>query len=317
MSRLAIFILFSLISYSIFPQSKNNRISPEDYIQLYKDIAIREMKRSGIPASITLSQGMLESDNGNSRLARNAKNHFGIKCHNDWKGKGFYQDDDKANECFRTYSIAEDSYIDHTDFLLSKQRYSFLFEYKSSDYKNWAKGLKKAGYATSPTYAGKLIEIIERYELHYFDSDLTASQRPASHYKTSRNKKDDPEFTINIKSRPIYQKNNVDFIIVKKGDTFYKISNEMELLNWELFKYNELTKDSVLREGQVLYLQPKRRRAERGSDFHTVKPGETSYTISQQYGIKLKQLLKFNHLTDTTAIHSGDVLNLRKKKKIE
>lgn len=310
-------ILFLIANGSlIYSQSKTNRISAEEYIQLYKDIAIKEMKRSGIPASITLAQGMLESDNGNSRLAKNAKNHFGIKCHDNWKGKGFYMDDDKANECFRTYKSAEESFLDHSDFLLSKQRYSFLFEYKTNDYKSWAKGLKKAGYATNPVYAQKLIEIIEKYQLQYFDSEITAMQRPASHYRTSRKQQTDPDFTININARPIFQNNNVDYILVKKGDTFNKLANELELLNWELYRYNELTKDSMLREGEILYLQPKRRRAERGKDTHIVKAGETSYSISQLYGIKWKQLLKFNHLSDTTHLSTGEILNLRKKKKI-
>jgi LysM repeat protein len=315
MSRLTLFFLLSIlfVPVQIYPQSKS-RISAEEYIKQYKDIAIIEMKRSGIPASITLAQGMLESENGNSRLARNAKNHFGIKCH-DWNGKGFYQDDDKANECFRTYKNANESYMDHSDFLMSKQRYSMLFGYKSSDYKNWAKGLKKAGYATNPEYANKLIKLIEDYQLYYFDSEVTASQRPVSHYKTGRKQKADPDFMVNINARPIYQRNNVDYIITKKGDTFSKLANDLELLNWELLRYNELSKDSVIHEAQVLFIQPKRRRAESGKEFHTVKDGETSYSISQLYGVKWKQVLKFNHLSDTTALKTGDVLNLRKKKK--
>jgi LysM repeat protein len=315
MNRSILYFLFAILFIpKVYPQSKN-RISVEDYISQYKDIAINEMKRSGIPASITLAQGMLESDNGNSRLARNAKNHFGIKCH-DWNGKGFYQDDDKANECFRTYKNAEESYIDHTDFLMSKQRYSQLFDYKSSDYKNWAKGLKKTGYATNPAYADKLIKLIEDNKLYYFDSEVTASQRPVSHYKATRKQKDDPDFMININARPMYQRNNVDYIIAKKGDSFSKLANDLDLLNWELLRYNELTKDSVIHEGQVLFLQPKRRKAERGKEFHTIQKGETSYSISQLYGVKWKQILKFNHLTDTTTLQQGEVLNLRTKKKI-
>jgi LysM repeat protein len=298
---------------SIFGQSKS-RISPENYIQTYKETAIREMKRSGIPASITLAQGMLESDNGNSKLARVANNHFGIKCH-DWKGKGFYQDDDKANECFRTYKNADESFTDHSNFLLTKQRYTFLFDLKTTDYKNWAKGLKKAGYATSPSYSEKLIQIIEAYNLQYFDSELMASMRPLSHSKNSRKIQESSDFTVKLPSHPVYTRNNVDFIIVKKNDTFNKLADELEMLNWELFKYNELTKDSVLKDGDILYLQPKRRKAAYGNDFHTVKEGETLYSVSQLYAIKLSRLAKLNLLKDTSTIKPGDVLNLRRKKK--
>jgi LysM repeat protein len=313
MSRLISCFLLVFLSVQVYAQSKN-RLSPEDYILKYKDIAIREMKRSGIPASITLAQGMLESDNGNSRLARNANNHFGIKCH-DWTGKGFYQDDDKANECFRTYKSANESFIDHSDFLMSKQRYGSLFDFKTTDYKNWAKGLKKAGYATSPTYAVMLIKLIDDNQLHYFDSEITASQRPVSHYKASRKRAADPDFTININARPIYQRNNVDYIIIKKGDTFTKLADEMELLSWELYKYNELTKDSVIREGQALYIQPKRRKAAFGNDYHTIQKGDSPYSVSQLYGIKLSRLEKLNNITNNTTLKPGEVLNLRKLKK--
>ena len=306
--------LVLIISISPLFSQSGSKLNNEQYIQKYKNISIEEMKRSGIPASITLAQGMLESDNGNSRLARSANNHFGIKCH-DWKGKTIYQDDDAADECFRKYGSAEESFRDHSDFLMSKQRYGFLFNYKSTDYKNWAKGLKKAGYATDRTYAERLIKIIEENNLHYFDQELTASQRPASHYPAARKRSSDPDFAINLASRPIYQTNNVDYVVVKKGDTYFKLCNELEMLSWELFRYNEITKDSVLHEGQKLYIQPKRRKAAFGTDTHIVKPGETIYSISQLYAIKSKNLLKFNNLAPTDSLKVGQILNLRKKVK--
>ena len=271
------------------------------------------MIRSGIPASITLAQGMLESNNGNSSLAREGNNHFGIKCHDDWEGKRMYHDDDKRHECFRKYKKAEDSFHDHSDFLLSKPRYSFLFNYKATDYKNWAKGLKKAGYATSPTYAEMLIKIIEDNQLYIYDQPIIGQQRPASHYRGAKQFADDPDFSINLNARTIYQRNNVDYIVVKKGDTFDKLSDEMEMLKWELFRYNELSKDSVLRPGEVLFIQPKRHKAIFGTKTHTVKTGETIYSISQLYGIKSRSLLKLNGLTPDDSIAPGQVLSLRKK----
>jgi LysM repeat protein len=306
--------LLLFLSATVFAQSKG-RDYKEDYIERYKNIAISEMKRSGIPASITLGQGMLESENGRSALAKNSNNHFGIKCHK-WTGPKVYHDDDAKGECFRKYKNPEESYVDHSNFLMSTQRYGFLFDYKSTDYKSWAKGLKKAGYATHPQYASMLIKIIEENNLQYFDQELTASQRPVSHYRKSKKESSDPDFTINLNARPIYQKNNVDYIVVKAGDTFDKISREMEMLSWELLRYNELTTDSVLHEGQVLYTQPKRRKAEMGKETHIVQPGETVYSISQLYAIKSSRLLRLNNLSKDQSISAGDVLNLRRRKKI-
>src|SRR6056297_1976947 len=161
---------------AVQPQSKGGN----SYIEQYKDLAVREMKRSGVPASITLAQGMLESDYGRSTLAVKANNHFGIKCHNDWTGKRIYHDDDRKNECFRKYNDVYESFKDHSDFLTGVNRYDFLFELKITEYKKWARGLKKAGYATSPTYASKLINLIERYQLHQYDEN-----RYSSHYASS------------------------------------------------------------------------------------------------------------------------------------
>lgn len=290
------------------------KISPEAYINSYKDVAISEMKRSGIPASITLAQGMLESDNGNSSLALEGNNHFGIKCH-DWKGKAMYKDDDRRNECFRKYNSAHESFRDHSDFLLTKQRYNSLFEYKPTDYKNWAKGLKKCGYATNPRYDDMLVKIIEENRLYYYDQGVSVvdKSRRSSRKRVSE---EGPDFVININARPVYIRNNIEYIVAKEGDTYAKLCNELEMLSWELLKYNELTKDSVLHEGQILYLQPKHRRAEFGKDYHSVQTGETVYSISQLYGIKVRHLLRLNNLLPADQVKEGDVLNLRSKKKV-
>jgi len=292
------------------------RISADSYIDSYKNIAISEMKRSGIPASITLAQGMLESDNGNSSLVKEGNNHFGIKCH-DWSGPGIFRDDDARNECFRKYKSAAESFRDHTDFLLSRQRYNFLFEYKSTDYKSWAKGLKKAGYATNPSYPEKLIKLIEDNKLDLYDQDVAIADKERSSRSSRRRvgPSMEPDFTINLDRHPVYKRNDVEYVVVKNGDTFNKLSQELEMFNWELLKYNELNKDSVLHEGEILYLQPKRRKAERGKEIHTVMPGETIYSISQLYGVKSKQIRRLNRLDPNAVVNPGDVLNLRSKKK--
>ena len=147
------------------------RMTTEEYIAQYKDVAIKKMREYKIPASITLAQGILESGSGNSRLARKANNHFGIKCHKEWHGKKFYMDDDEKHECFRKYPKAADSYRDHSKFLTQRGRYTFLFQYDITDYKKWAYGLKKAGYATNPKYPRLLIKIIEKYHLDQCDKE--------------------------------------------------------------------------------------------------------------------------------------------------
>ena len=165
-----IFISFLITLFiGLIPEVQAQKMTTEAYIQKYKYIAIKEMFDYKIPASITLAQGILESGSGNSRLAREANNHFGIKCHNDWMGAKIYKDDDKKNECFRVYTSAEQSFRDHSLFLTTKNRYAFLFDYKTTNYKSWAKGLKKAGYATNPKYPKLLIGIIEDHNLNQYD----------------------------------------------------------------------------------------------------------------------------------------------------
>ncbi len=296
---------------------KYTSLSRQNYIENYKDLAINEMKRTGIPASIKLAQAMLESDNGNSTLARKANNHFGVKCHNSWKGGTIYHDDDKKGECFRGYKTVYESYIDHSDFIVNGRRYSFLFEHDPTDYKSWARGLQKAGYATSRTYANLLIKIIEDNQLYVFDrgGTLNFTSNEENEYDSDQvNLADVDNFTVQIKKHKVYNKNRIDYIIVKKGDTFKSLTEEFELLSWELYKYNELEEGAALNEGQILYLQPKRNRAEHGFDFHTVSEGETMYKISQMYGIKLKKLYEKNRMEMDTEPEPGQKLWLRKRK---
>ena len=280
------------------PKSNTTYISLDrkEYINQFKDLAIKEMNRSKIPASITLAQAMLESDNGNSTLATKANNHFGIKCHGNWKGGKIYHDDDKRGECFRKYETVYDSYKDHSDFIIRGNRYSFLFDLNPTDYKSWAKGLQKAGYATSRSYASLLINIIEDNQLYIYDQGGSLSNIEPD-FKDDSEKvvlADVDNFTIRTEKHQIFSKNRIDYIIVKKGDSFKSITDELGMLSWELYKYNEIEEDIPLTEGQILYIQPKRNKAEHGFDFHQVKEGETMYSISQMYGIKLKKLYEKN-----------------------
>ncbi|MGC8823095.1 MAG: glucosaminidase domain-containing protein [Bacteroidales bacterium] len=281
------------------------KITKEEYIEKYKKIAVEEMKRSGIPASITLAQGLIESGNGNSTLAQKANNHFGIKCHN-WDGEKHYHDDDAKDECFRKYDNAEESYRDHTDFLMKTPRYRFLFDYRSDDYKSWAHGLQKAGYATSKTYARDLIRTIEENKLYIFDSGDYTRQVNLSR------KDSDENFTITLKKRKIYERNRIKYIIAQEGDNLASLTKEFDLFSWQLRKYNDLPEGYEVRPGEVLYIQPKRCRAEVGNDFHIVKKGETMHAISQLYGIKLKKLYRRNRMEPGTEPVEGQKIWLRK-----
>ncbi|MEE9460392.1 MAG: glucosaminidase domain-containing protein [Bacteroidales bacterium] len=305
-----LFIIFSFIHPA---KVKSQHTARQEYIDQYKNWAIDEMKRSGIPASITLAQGMLESNNGNSTLATRGNNHFGIKCH-DWKGKSIRHDDDKKNECFRKYKSARDSYIDHTNFLMNGPRYSFLFELDQTDYKAWARGLKKAGYATSSTYASALIRIIEENELDHFDSGKIR-RRKADDTETIPEITDIDGFEIEIDHRKILMRNRIDYIIVKEEDTYQSLTGELEMMPYELAQYNEIPRDSKLKKGQVLYLQPKRGKASVEFSYHMVEAGETMYDISQMYGIKLKKLYQLNLMDPGEEPEPSDEIHLRKKKK--
>lgn len=302
-----LFLVILMCNFRLYSQSKTVSTRSE-YIESYKELAIKEMQRSGVPASITLAQGMLESDNGNSRLAREAKNHFGIKCHNDWKGPVIYHDDDRQGECFRKYKSVLESYQDHSDFLMSGSRYKFLFEYDPTDYKSWAKGLKKAGYATNPSYAEKLIKIIEENDLHQYD--IAGKTRIG---KAKALKKSIPSSSGNTSTREILVKNRVKYIIVKPEDNFRSIQEELGLLPFEIYKYNDMARDAELVEGQIIYIQPKRKRAEVGNNWHTVKEGETIIQISQIYAVKPEALLSINLMNPDTILKAGDKISLRKK----
>jgi LysM repeat protein len=301
-----IFIAFIYI-ISAGANAQTSQMTREEYIAKYKDLAIEEMQRTGIPASITMAQGILESGSGNSSLAQKANNHFGIKCH-DWDGKKLKHDDDARRECFRKYRSAEESYRDHSDFLVSKSRYASLFDLDPTDYRQWAIGLKKAGYATSPSYAEALIRIIEENSLNLLDQGVDVPE-PDVHYadNTKRYSANNPV----SKQRQVFENNRVKYIIVKKGDSFESLTEEFDLLPWELAKYNETHGNRTLSEGVVLYIQPKRSKAEAGKRTHKVKSGETMYSISQKYAVKLNKLYSRNQMKDGTEPLAGTELLLR------
>ncbi len=270
---------------------------------------MQEMERTGIPASITLAQGLLESGDGNGRLARKANNHFGIKCHDGWKGKTIYHDDDEKGECFRKYKSVEESFKDHSDFLTGRSRYAELFTLEKDDYKGWAKGLKKAGYATNPAYAEALIRIVEENELYKYDYEVIA--------RLGGKTKGKPAFesTEYAGGRKISYNNRVKYIIAREGDSFVSLSEELDYFQWLLPKYNELPEKTIFAEGDVVYIQPKRNKADINKKVHTVKEGETLHSISQMYAVKAEKLALRNNLTLNTPLKAGQQILLRGKVK--
>ena len=288
-----VFIFFFIPSLFFSQDSKKSR---QDYIKEYSDAAVDQMIKYQIPASITLAQGILESGNGNSLLSTKGKNHFGIKCHNDWNGKKIFLDDDKKNECFRSYKNVSESYEDHSLFLTKYSRYSFLFDLKITDYKGWAKGLKKAGYATNPKYPDLLIKIIEENELYSFD------KKSKTNVKLETTKSNEPKILVH--------ENNIKYIVSQEDESVLDIAKKLNMGLWQLYKYNDISKSNeIYKEDQVVFLQPKRNKAK--IKYHTIENSETLWEISQIYGVKLKKLKSKNKLLLTKKLKSGDKISLR------
>ncbi len=296
-----------------------------EYIEKYKNLAIQEMYKYGIPASITLAQGILESGSGKSELARTANNHFGIKCHKDWTGPTFHQDDDAVNECFRKYNDPVKSFEDHSIFLATRSRYSKLFKLKITDYKGWAYGLKKAGYATDPNYPKRLIKIIKDYHLHQYDklSNKTAYKKPRHsttrrsvrrRRKSVREGADFDDISLDNAGLHRIEKNNgIKFVTAKPGDTYRSIAREFNVYTYQLAKYNDAKKDKKLHPGEIVYLQHKKNKGSK--KYHVANGKESLYDISQEYGVKLKKLMKYNDAGAKTILPKGRRVYLRKKPK--
>lgn len=298
-------LLLGLFLWSVtsFAQSGNSRV---EYINKYKEIAILEMERTGIPASIKLAQAILESGAGESYLATKGNNHFGIKCHSEWKGKKVYRKDDDfvdgklVESCFRKYEKPEQSFIDHSEFLRDPKkvaRYGPLFELDPFDYKAWAKGLRRSGYATNPYYDKSLIKIIETYELNQYDKRRSV----------------DTDIVDTKFETGITRFNDVKMIVAKAGESVTQVSIRAGQPLLEVLKYNEKIgpPDTKLAEGARVYLQPKRRSYRGQTKYHYVQEGETMFSISQQYGVKLDRLYKRNRLDEGSEPAIGERLKLK------
>ncbi len=309
MKRFSLAAFFITMVGFVLAFAQNAKEAPQQkYIKDYAKIAVSEMYRSGVPASITLAQGILESNSGRSTLAVDGNNHFGIKCH-DWKGAKMYFDDDEKGECFRKYKSPDQSFKDHSDFLRYRDRYKFLFDLEPDDYKGWSYGLKKAGYATDPAYATKLIRIVETYDLSRYDkgySDVEVAhsahsahpdRRPASPTVLEQPQilKGDAVFKFSL-SRQLYSQNGVAFIYSEEGDTYENIAKKYKLFTKELLRFNDEESVKTLYPGTKIYLESKKYKTEKNIEKHISNGEESLRDIAQRYGVRLKSLLKRNGL---------------------
>ena len=283
----SLFFLLFFMQISLGAQTKLRQA----YIEKYKEVAIEEMMLFGIPASITLAQGILESGDGESKLAKEANNHFGIKCHLDWDGPKIYHDDDEKGECFRKYKHAEESYRDHSTFLRDRSRYADLFKLDRTDYKSWAHGLKKAGYATNPNYSKLLIKIIEENNLHQYDLRSNKTQMVLGEHMV---------FT---------HENDIKYVEVGKEDSWESLSAELEISVDRLLKYNEVSYDRPLSEGGMVFIQKKRKKGKVKS--YQVEYNEDMYSISQKVGVRMKYLYKRNGIMVGGQPEPGQILLLK------
>ena len=306
---LAVFCLPQVLAQR---QAYDNAVS--DYIDRFQKVAIREMELYRIPASITLAQGIIESDAGRSDLAREANNHFGIKCHQGWTGMTFHKDDDTRQECFRKYGTAWESYRDHSLFLTGRDRYRALFNLDPTDYRGWANGLKAAGYATNPAYPQMLVRTIETYSLHLYDqsdripaivsvADTVAHPSPGSWIGNLL------ATGVTGGQRIVYENNRLKLVLAREDDNIYLISRDVGVPVDKLLLYNDLVKSTALQPGQAVYLEKKRRKGT--VDSHTVTTGEMLSDLSQRYGVRLKVLARRNGLEPGETLQAGTVLSIR------
>ena len=300
--KLTIRIFCLLFFIATLAEAATQRKIPsyEKYIKTYSALAIEQQKKYKIPASITLAQGLLESGAGQSDLARRSNNHFGIKCHSDWRGGRVYHDDDLRGECFRKYKRVEDSYEDHSKFL-KRSRYDRLFQLKITDYKGWARGLQKCGYATDRAYANKLIKVIEDYELYRYDTGkvhkLTRQEKKKLKYPTVK-------YTI-------YRTYGLLYVYAKENDSFDQIAQNLDFPVKDLKKFNEVPEDFPLQKGDIVYIEKKKKKADKPNYDHVVQVGESMHSIAQKYGIQIKSLYKMNKKHKDYIPEEGDVLKLR------
>lgn len=321
-----ILVLFFVAGW--FGTKAQNNDAVTTYIQQYKQLAIDEMIRSGVPASITLAQGILESNSGQCQLVQASNNHFGIKCKNDWTGDIVYHDDDVKHECFRSYSTAEDSYRDHSDFLRSHGNYASLFDLDATDYADWAYGLKAAGYATNPVYATSLINTIEKYNLQdvtlaalkqskqvdiaaapFKLQEQLAFESPDKIVSQSANSNESIQNNIAVYPEGIFTINQTKVIYAKAGTSLFALANKYNMAYGKLLGYNDLNNVDILRQATLIYLEKKPRRG--AKDFHIALPNEDLHDIAQEEGVQLSSLLAYNNIPKNNQPKAGDKILLR------
>ena len=311
MKKLIIILSVVLINNNLFAQ----RITPDEYINTYRNIAVAEMKRSGIPASVTLAQGILETECGNSELVKKSNNHFGIKCKSTWTGESVTHTDDAPNECFRKYNNPEASYKDHSDYLKTSPRYAALFQLDPSDYKGWAYGLKRAGYATNPQYPQIVISNIEKYNLHQYDNltieeiDNLAVNKIINDVKPI---KENAIVDFSVVENSIKLKNKINglkALMAPKGISLLVIASKANIDLVKLLEYNDLVTDGLLNDEQVIYLEKKPKQGNR--DFYTALQNESLYDISQNNAVQLKYLSQLNNMNENQTVQKGTKIKLR------
>ena len=316
--KLFLSLTIILFGYGLIIGNPPQKTTRQEYIDVFAKVAIQEMNDYHIPASITMAQACLESSDGNSTLARDANNHFGIKCKSNWNGPTIRKDDDTRDECFRKYRNAAESYRDHSEFLTGGMRYQFLFDFSIKDYKKWAYGLKKAGYATDPQYPERLLKIIEDFQLYklddYFNNPTgyveggskSAGLGSIFKNKGNRNLSTDPYVLRNV-----HKRNGSNAFFAKQGDTFEKIADEFSIKVSKIYKYNDVDPGQSLEEGVVIYLQRKRGKAPVGNNVHTMKAGESLWSVAQWYGVRLSALCRKNRITRSEVLVPGQQISLR------
>ena len=322
--------------------AKNPRLA---YIEKYSALAVSEMQRTGVPASITLAQALVESAAGSSPLAVHANNHFGLKCHADWTGEKYYHDDDSAQECFRAFASAEDSFRAHSDFLRNRERYKSLFDLDPTDYKGWARGLRRAGYATDPAYVTKLVNLIEDFQLYRFDRDVAVGVPAPREEEQARLQEAEPELPASAETaaaalpalrpesvpdapgmpepgysesavvsltRPVYRENGVPYVRIVEGETLQSIADDNHLFVQQLLRYNDMAVERPLAPGTRVYLARKKDQVSQAGRYLVERDGETLWEISQLFGVRLDKLRLYNILLGSGPFEAGDTVILRK-----
>jgi LysM repeat protein len=315
-------VVFLITFIGIHISAAAQRITPEQYIDMYKDLAVREMKRMGIPAAITLAQGILEAESGNSDLVKKSNNHFGIKCKGSWSAEGVSHDDDEKGECFRVYKTAEDSYRDHSNFLRNNQRYGSLFKIDVADYQAWAYGLKKAGYATNPSYPQMLIKHIEKYNLNQYTLGAIndVPKFDASLYEDDKENIKLVSFSVtnsaDSQQNPVLSSkksktyiNGLRAVYVQKGTSLFAIADEYKIELSKLLEFNDLYQDNILTADQWIFLEKKYKQGNK--KLYTVQEHETLYDIAQNNAIQLEYLLQYNNLQPADILVPGTTIKLK------